>query len=131
VFSKYDNAADNKAGSISLEEWFIFVKDLGIDISQACARQCFAESKYCVVNEMDPILTAQMNKLTFLEMLDAVVRLAVMLFEESEWYEYTTRKKVWYLMDSILATIDEQRVYPEAIDKVLPSDSEDSNDEEP
>jgi hypothetical protein len=130
VFAKYDHVSDSKLGSVSLQEWNIFIKDLSIDFSENAARQCFAESNYACMNENDPVLVDQLNRITFLEMLDATIRLAVMLFDESEWNEYSTRKKVWYLLDSILHTIDEKRIYPDAIDKIAISDSEESNDDD-
>jgi hypothetical protein len=64
-------------------------------------------------------------------MLDAIVRLSMIVFDESELIDLSPRKKLWYMLDPICALVDEKRNYYQAVGKAVYSDSEDSIDEEP
>jgi hypothetical protein len=80
---------------------------------------------------MDPAQQANLTRFTHFEMLDAIIRLSMMIFDDSELSNLSTRKKLWYMLDPILETIGERRALAVGHHKHLFSDSEDSPDEEP
>jgi hypothetical protein len=80
---------------------------------------------------MDPAQQASLTRFTHSEMLDAIIRLSMIVFDDSELSNLDTRKKLWYMLDPILETIGESRNSAFDQRKHPFSDSEDSIDEEP
>ena len=64
-----------------------------------------------------------------MEMLDAIIRLAITVFEGSELSALSTRKKVWYLLEQVLDTVGEIRAEEMVTNVAIFSDSEESSDD--
>lgn len=73
------------------------------------ATRCFAESKMSVANELDAKMKYQLENLTYMEMSEAILRLTHYIMEESELVSLPLSKKLWYLLDPILALVEVQR----------------------
>lgn len=127
VFQKCELASDAKPGRVSLAAWKTFCSELGPTVSVTIANRCFAESSITTLNELDPSVAELMESLDYFEMLDAVVRLAVLLFEKSQMAELSTPEKLRYLMDPLLRLVDLKRVIPEVNDMAPVSESEDES----
>ena len=72
--------------------------------------EAFGMSQIHIVNEFDKNSLQDYNKLTYLEFLEFLARIAELYFEESEMEDLDLHVKIEYLLDEILPLVDAKRV---------------------
>lgn len=67
-------------------------------------------SKTTVSNEFDRDSLQEYNKLSYLEFMEFLVRIADFYFEDSEMMELELDKKFEYLLDEVLPLVNAKRI---------------------
>jgi len=81
-------------------------------------------SKTTVPNEFDRDSLQEYNRLSYLEFMEFLVRVADLYFEDSEMKELELHEKFEYLLDEVLPLVNAKRVRQEIIIEEF-SDSDD------
>ena len=79
-------------------------------ISSKDIMQCYVASKPCVIADSNSKAANQYRKLTFIEFLEFISRLAFQLFKDTESEELDLDKKIEYMLDDIFAHEKTKRV---------------------
>lgn len=81
--------------------------DIGITKKQASL--IFGQSKQTVVNDKEDRGQLTLERLTYVEFLEAIGRVAVVKFLQSELEELPLSEKICSILDELFAVIDERR----------------------
>ena len=79
-------------------------------LNKKVIRQAFALCKQTVINELDQEGQVQYLKLSKVEFLEFLARIAELIFMESELEELPLHEKIEYLLDDLLLVINAKRV---------------------
>lgn len=122
---------DDTGKRFDINHWCELCKDLNMQITKQEAVQCFGESKIQVETENDQKCKKPLTQLSTHEFCDALIRVAVLKFKDSELSELSTRKKMWYVLDSACKIIGEKRVsFMLTKERIEVEDTEDDDDNE-
>ena len=88
----------------------LFKEDTPLNLTYKTIHEAFALSKKQIVNEFDSDSLMQYHKLSYVEFLEFLARIAVLYFEGSEMEELELHEKLEYLLDEILPIIEAKRV---------------------
>lgn len=86
------------------------------------ALRSFVEAKHSVANEFDVKQKAKLEQLTYTEMMEAILRLTFYVYEDSELAHLPLAKKLWYMLDPILALVGEFRSDEKNFNDDIPED---------
>jgi hypothetical protein len=92
--------------------WF-FMKVLKYNLRKMELRTIFGESKMAVLNEQDKNAHLKYKQLVYVEFLEFIARLAVKLFENSEYEDKQMNEKIELLLDEIFSHFGYKRVKQE------------------
>jgi len=92
--------------------WF-FMKVLKYNLRKMELRTIFGESKMAVLNEQDKNAHLKYKQLVYVEFLEFIARLAVKLFENSEYEDKQLNEKIELLLDEIFSHFGYKRVKQE------------------
>ena len=88
----------------------LFRNDLPLKLPYKMINEAFGMSQIHMVNEFDKNSLQDYNKLTYLEFLEFLARIAELYFEESEMEDLDLHVKIEYLLDEILPLVNAKRV---------------------
>ena len=97
--------------SVTPEDCNLFFRQVcKLAVSSKDIMQCYVASKPCVIADSDEKAANQYRKLTFIEFLEFISRLAFQLFKDTESEELDLEKKIEYMLDDIFAHEKTKRV---------------------
>lgn len=90
---------------MSLKDLKQILDDAEIEFSEAEISMVFGMSKQTVINDNDEKGQAALLRMTFVEFLEFIGRLAVVKFLETEMEELPLGQKIAYILDDLFAVI--------------------------
>ena len=88
----------------------LLLEDCPMKLLQRQINEAFGMSQATVVNEFDKGSLQEYSKLTYVEFLEFLARVAELYFEDSEMAELDLHVKLEYLLDEILPLVSAKRV---------------------
>mmetsp|Transcript_22532 Transcript_22532/g.30159 ORF Transcript_22532/g.30159 Transcript_22532/m.30159 type:complete len:171 (+) Transcript_22532:1298-1810(+) len=102
-----------------------FTRDCLLRIPKDYVRKSFAMSKMTVVNDIDPEGIKQYRKLTKVEFLEFLSRVADLFFQESEMEDLQLYEKIEHILDEVLPMVGSKRVKQQVtVDEFSESDDD-------
>jgi len=88
----------------------LFRNDVDLKLPLKIINEAFGMSQCTIVNEFDKTALTEYNKLSYLEFLEFLARVAELYFEGSEMEELELHTKLEHLLDEILPLVNAKRV---------------------